>query len=262
MQNFRYSSFVSNLTNEQLSSYPIGYIARVEADLSQINLVMQNTTIRAVMLNIDDVEMLVNKGLDSSYFGPNKLVITTSTIDDRSLSRYYLEKEVEIITDFGPKFHVPRDRPVYLSQNKKERMWNIRTQVEETIEMRELLHGTSTKLIPLLKGVDREELLSSYISLKNERFKAFSYYVAQYFGNGRGNLSTDLINDVRVISTLPSINYVILIGVQSENIIRKLPPLVRAYSGLGFIRENYWKNRKINDIGQSSLSQFSSSGGQ
>lgn len=261
MQDCSHFSLISAPSNTQLPLYPVGYVARVEADMTQINAVIQNHIIGAIMLNIDDAEKLLKMGLDTSYFGSNKLVITTSTIDDRSLPKYYLEKEVEVVTDFGPKFHVPRDRPVYLSQNKKERLWNIRTQVEDTIEMRQLLNGTSTKLIPLLKGIDQEELHASYIPLKNEGFDAFTYYTAQYFGNGRGNLSTDLITDVRVISTLPNIGYVMLIGVQSENIIRKLPPVVKAYAGLRFIKENCWNQPTMKDLGQSNLSQFPNSGG-
>ena len=252
----------STSSSKEQFTYPAGYIVRVETEISQINAVIQNSTIRAVMLNIDDAEKLLKMGLESSYFGPNKLVITTSTIDDRSLPRYYLEKELEIITGFKPNFHVPRDRPVYLSQNKKERLWNIRTQVEDTVEMRQLLNGTSIYLMPLLKGVDLEELNASYLPLKSEGFNAFSYYAAQYFGNGRGNLSTELIEDVKCISFLTGIEYVMLIGVQSENIIRKMPPVIKAYAGLRFIKDNCWNHLKIEVSKQSNLLQFPSSGGK
>ena len=262
MQIYNHFTTFSNSTSSQFSLYPVGYIARVEAELSQMKLVIETKSINAVMLNIDDAEKLVKMGLDSSYFGPNKLVMTTSTINDLTLPKYYLEREAEVVTKFCPKFHIPRDRPVYLSQNKRERLWNISTQVEETIELLELLDGTSTKLIPLLKGVDREELLSCYFPLRNKGFRAFSYYVAQYFGNGRGNLSTNLINDVREISTLPDLFYIMLIGLQSKNIIRKLPPVVRAYAGSRFTRENCWKKVKIKNAGQTNLFQFYNSGGK
>lgn len=262
MHNFCNFSTTSTPSSKQHFAYPAGYIARVEAKISQINAVILNSNICAIMLNIDDAEKLLEIGLESSYFGSSKLVITTSTIDDHLLPTYYLEKELEIITAFKPNFHIPRDKPVYLSQNKKERLWNIRMQVDDTLEMRDLLKGTSIDLIPLLKGVDQEELNASYFPLKNEGFITFSYYVAQYFGNGRGNLSTNLITDVKLISLLPSIEYVMLIGVQSQNILRKLPPVIRAYAGLRFIRENCWNQNKIKGSDQSDLFQFSNSGGK
>lgn len=256
MQNFNHDSSFSSFKKNDTYGYPKGHIIRVEADLSQINLVIKNTTIKTVMINLDDAEKLLNSGINSSYFGPKKLVITTSTISDLNLSKYFLEKEASIVIDFAPNFHIPRDRPVYLSQNEKERLWNIQAQVEETIELRELLNQTSIKLIPLLKGVNREEQLSSYIPLKNEGFKAFSYYSVQYFGKGRGNLSNYLIKDLWGISNLPDIQYIMLVGIESERILRRLPPEIKAFAGLRFVRENCWKTKEMKDKKQANLDQF------
>lgn len=249
-------SFNPNPSGIQNSVYPLGHIARAEADISQISAVINSTITKCVMINVDEAEKLLRKGIDSAYFGPNKQIITTSTIDDRWLPKYYLEKEADIVMKFGPSHHVPRDRPVYLSQNKKERLWNIQTQVEDTLQMKEILADSKINMIPLLKGVDMEELLSSYVPLKNEGFQAFSYYSAQYFGNGRGNLTSELIKDMRTVANLPELDYVMLIGTQSDNIIRKLPSIVKAYAGMRFVKENCWQQPGFTKRGQSQLSQY------
>ena len=248
---------LSSISAEQtISAYPTGAIARVEADRLQISNVSQNNSINTIMINLDDAEKLLSWGLDSSYFSSEKRVITTSTINDDLLPKYYLEKEADIVRRFKPNFHVPRDKPVYLTQNKKERIWNIRSQIEEVMLMKNLLSDSSVMLIPLLKGVYYEELLACYLPLKNEGFECFAYYATQYFGKGRGNKSDTLINDIKIIFTLPSIQYLLLIGIQSKRVLGKMPTLVKAHASFDFVRKNCWQQTNANKKQQSTLSKF------
>lgn len=227
-----------------LSNFPSGYIDRVEANYRQITFISRNSSIRTVMVNIDDAEKLLKKGLDSSSFGVTKTVITTSTISDDVLPYFYLEKEAEIVTRFRSNFHVPCDKPVYETQSRNERLYNIRNQVEETLSLKDLLIGTGTKLIPLVKGIQADELLASTLALRKLGFEAFAYYGGQYFGNGRGNKSTDLLTQVNKIVTELNLGYLLLIGVHSSEVLSKMPRAVKAHSSLHIVRINCWNDRK------------------
>jgi hypothetical protein len=236
-----FPSLSTTSTEKQYLAYPAGHIARIEASFQQIEAVSNDESIKTVMINLDDAEALLRRGIDSSCFRDDKQVITTSTINDNILPLYHLEKEAEIVSNFMPTFHIPSDKPVYLSQSKNERLWNIQCQVNDTINLRILLNNTPVMLIPLLKGINYEEILASYLPMRREGFAAFSYYAAQYFGNGRGNFRNVLLKDVKLISQLPSLAYLLLIGVESRNLLGRMPEIVKAHAGNRYIRENCWR---------------------
>lgn len=227
-----------------LSNFPSGYIDRVEANNRQIAFISQNSSIQSVMVNIDDAEKLLKKGIDSSCFGGMKTVITTSTINDDALPYFYLEKEAEIVKRFRSNFHIPCDKPVYATQNRDERLYNIRNQVEDTLRLKDMLTGSGTTLIPLVKGIYADELSVSTIALRKQGYEAFAYYGGQYFGNGRGNKSNEFVTYVNKIVTELNLSYLLLIGVHSNEVLSKMPQQVKAHSSLHLVRTNCWNDRK------------------
>lgn len=226
------------------SQFPHGYIHRVENNESQFYHVLNDENIRFVMINIDHAEQMLKDGKDSSFFGESKKVITTSTINDDILPKYFPEKEARIVRQFNPHHHIPSDRPVYKTQNRNERMWNIRNSVAGAVRVRELLYGTSITLIPLIKGVENEELIVSHRLLKTNGFLAVSYYCAQYFGRNRGNYSNLLISDLKNMVDILDLSYLLLIGLSSHEIVRNLPPEVVAHAGSGLIRKSCWNKEE------------------
>ncbi len=220
--------------NFQTNSLPTGYIYRFEPTKSQLAHIRANQAVTAVMLNLDKVSSLLKKGITSSFFRSDQIAITTSTISDARLPSYHVEREASIVKRFSPLFHVPCDRPVYEVQNPEERRWFIESQVRDTLELRDRIQGTRTKLLPLLKGVTDEEIMLCHNLFSKQGFNHFTYYAAQYFGKGRGRSSNVLATDIRHIISLCSLNYLLVIGLQSSNVLSKLPPEVRAHAGLSW----------------------------
>jgi hypothetical protein len=180
------------------------------------------------MIDIDIAERLVRKGHSaSSVFPPPIRVITTTTIADRKNVRYHLEKELEVIQAFKPKCHIPCDRPVYISQSKRERIWMINTYVSEIEHFVSRIKTDDIYLIPLIKGVERDEREICYERFKSLGIDYVSYYVAQYFSNHKGNL----LLDINGLISESGFNRVMLIGLQSKAKLRKLPPQVTALAG-------------------------------
>ncbi len=235
-------SHKSSITNEFRVDYPEGDVDRVEANKKQLNYIVSRSDSKYIMFNIDEAEKLLSLGIDASDFSYKK-VITTSTINDDLLPLYHLEIETELIRAFRPDFHIPCDKPVYQTQNKNERLWNIKQIVEDTIEMNKKLSDTDINLIPLIKGIDDDEISFCCYGYKSFGFEAFSYYCAQYFGNGRGNLTNQLISDVRHIVRTFDLQYLMVIGIGSRKIIQQLPrTVVKSYAHARKIRENCWKS--------------------
>ena len=242
----RVETSTSHYDNHRTLTYsgcPVGNIHRIEGKQAEVEFIRRQEDIRFVMLNIDSAKNMLSAGMDASHFGPRVRVITTSTIHDNRLPYFYTAKEAEVVRNFGPTWHVPCDRPIYSLQEPKERLWYLKNQIESTIEMKHLLAGTETRMIPLLKWITPDELLLCYDSLVRHEFEEFSYYSVQYFGRSRGNNRRQLIADVRQMITLLEIDYLLLIGLQSEALIRYLPKQVRAYASLNLVREEFWRQK-------------------
>ena len=110
---------------------PVGIIPRIENQKLHFKFLDGNKYVTWIMVDIHNAEALTNKGLTAlSAFGPNLKVITTTTIHDKRLTEYHLEKELRVIKAFHPNCHIPCDRPVYTSMGEKERLWFVRTYIE------------------------------------------------------------------------------------------------------------------------------------
>ena len=222
--------------------YPSGYIPRIEDSLQQVDYIRSQSEITVVMLNLDFAERLLSLGLDSTCFGSNIETITTSTIHDDKLPRFHTIKEAEIVRDFGPTWHVPCDRPIYFTQSPKERSWYLQNQLQATLELNRLLADSGICIIPLLKGVNHDELAHCHSVFKSEGLEYFAYYAAQYFGGSRGNRRRQLITDIRAMVTNLNIDYLMIIGIQAPSILHYMPPEVKAFAGLDCMKKRFWNH--------------------
>lgn len=212
---------------------PVGIIPRIENQKLHFEFLNGNKYITWIMVDIHAAEALTNKGHTAlSAFGSNLKVITTTTISDDIIVKYHLEKELGVIKAFRPNYHIPCDRPVYISQNEKERLWIVETYVQEVSRFVYEIEGYGVNTIPLLKGVNFKEKKICYNKFKELDLDYIAYYSGQYFGRGRGNRSRELVRDIQKIVSESGIEKILLIGAQSVNCLEKLPPQVIAAAGL------------------------------
>jgi hypothetical protein len=206
-------------------------VPRVEKVASQLKVVQGTRAVPWIMIDIDDAERFVNEGRSAVQVFPGGRIITTSTVHDRILSGYHLDRELKVVRSFEPAFHVPSDRPVYQEDNREERLWFIEKMVEGTLALRDGLAGTGIQLLPLIKGMTPEEWQRAHDPLAQEGFTAFSFYGKQYFGGGVGKRDLELTSTVRALLSTCSIRYLLLIGYQSDRRVPDLPSSVRAFAG-------------------------------
>lgn len=212
---------------------PVGIIPRIENQKLHFKFLDGNKYVTWIMVDIHNAEALTNKGLTAlSAFGSNLKVITTTTISDDIIVKYHLEKELSVVRAFRPNYHIPCDRPVYVSQNEKERLWIVETYVQELSRFVHEIKRSGVNIIPLLKGVNFKERKICYNKFKELDLDYIAYYSGQYFGHGRGNRSRELTEDIQKIVSESGIEKILLIGSQSVTYLEKLPPQVIAAAGL------------------------------
>lgn len=217
---------IKDIDRDPASDLPFGMVYRVEGTSRQLELARTIRGPQWVMIDIDIAERLVRQGHRASSLFPEPVrVITTTTIADRKGARYHLERELEVVKAFRPRCHIPCDRPVYITQCKDERLWMVKTYLGEVARF--VARADGIRIIPLVKGVDRDERELCYGRFRAMGVDYVSYYVAQYFGSRGGHV----VNDINVIISESGFRRVMLIGLQSKRRLRKLAPQVTAMAG-------------------------------
>lgn len=189
-----------------------------------------------VLLQITAVKTLVNKGKTAeSYFGEHVTVITTTTINDRLLSKLGWDDELELIRQFQPDFHIPCDYPVYKDDDPLLRRKHVLKCLEGTIWIASNLYGTKTQVIPLLKGETPHERWLCYQVFQYLGARYCVFYGTQYFTANIGFYQ--LQEDLRtVVSEAPYLQ-MMLIGLQATHRLEQLPPQIVAAAGQRWIDE-------------------------
>lgn len=211
---------------------PRGLIPRVEWSREQVSFIRDAPRPLTVMVDLHTVDRLVGRGLDAMCFGDGVEVVTTSTIADETLALYRVEREIDLVRRFRPRWHVAGDRPVYLTDDSKSRRLKIDFAVEAYSDLRDAVATSGVVPIALIKGVNEAEWRHSVASYRTAGASAFAYYGAQYFGHGRGRHQAELVMDVRSIVAGSGIPYLMLIGLQSPNLIGRFPEQVQAFAGM------------------------------
>lgn len=189
-----------------------------------------------VLLRLTAVKTLVNKGETAdSYFGDHVTVLTTTTINDRVLSNLGWDDELHLVREFQPDFHIPCDYPVYKDDDPLLRRKHVLKCLEGTIWMAGKLAGTTTRVIPLLKGETPHERRLCYQVFQYLGVRYCVFYGTQYFTANIGFYQ--LLEDLRtVVSEAPHLQ-ILLIGLQAPHRLEQVPPQIVAAAGQRWIDE-------------------------
>ena len=222
---------------------PSGVIPRIERQTRHEQFINDFSAVGTVMLPIDHAERLLRQGLTASSY-TDKSVITTTTIPDKDLKGLDWKTEQDIVETFGPACHVPTDYWVYGDMDPEDRIQNVELLMDGTEWMAEQLAGTSTELIPLVKGHSPQERAICYDTLNSLGIDHISFYGSQYFGAKNGGINA-LNEDVRDVVSEYAPSRVLLIGLQSENYMERLPPEVEAVAGQRWIGKSELRDVSI-----------------
>jgi len=215
---------------------PTGPVLLMEKQEAHDKFHRDNPNQLIVLLRLTTVQTLVRMGETAeSWFEEDVTVITTTTINDAILSDLDWEKELDLIQEFEPDFHIPCDYPVYKEDDPFLRRKHVLKCLKGTIWMARGLHGTRTKIIPLIKGETPHERRLCYQVFDYLGVEYCAFYGTQYFTAGIGYYQ--LLDDLRtVVSEAPQLQ-IMLIGLQAAHRLEELPPQVVAAAGQRWIDE-------------------------
>lgn len=217
---------------------PKGSVLLVEPQSAHRKFLDQNPYVSTVLLRITHVQTLVNRGETAdSYFEDHVTVITSTTINDRYLSQLGWQKELELIQEFEPDYHVPCDYPVYKTWNEDRREQNVLDCLEGTIWIAERIDGIETRVTPLLKGETPKERSYCYKVFKEILGTNYCvFYGTQYFTASMGFYK--LLEDIRKVASEAPHLQILLMGLQYPRWLEKMPPQVVAAAGQRWIRHS------------------------
>jgi len=214
-----------------IGDLPRGLVPRIESGGADIRTMRRFGEFPWIMIDITYASSLAARGVTAQKFYPEGRVVTTSTIHDDALLSFDFDRELRVVSKFGPACHVPCDRPVYLEDSPAGRAGLIDDCVRSTIEMAEELRASSVRILPLIKGVNQSEWSRCAEPLRRAGFIDYACYVRQFFGHGTGRRAREMVEHIRGIIATCDPRYVILIGFQSPKHQADFPPAVRAFAG-------------------------------
>ena len=221
---------------------PSGLIPRIEYSKKHLEFLSIPFGPPYIMLNMDVVEKLTDKGLTANEIYPYGKIITTSTIHDDILCNFTVKHEIDIITKFDPAWHIPCDYPTYFEDSDEGREWFIDASIEDTLSFIEATDDTSIRVIPLVKGINAGEWKRSISPFQNRGINHFAFYVKQYFGRNNGKNDKLMVEHIRCLIHSCDPNYLMLIGYQSQLRVQDIPPEVQAFAGERWIRGSKMNN--------------------
>lgn len=226
--------------------HPEGIIPRIQKQARHRDFVRNNPYLDQVMLGIDDAERLLNKGeIISSYFSPNIVSITTSTIHDQPLGELRWTHEANIVRALSPEYHIPTDYWVYGDMDPEDREQNIRDMMEGTEWFSQQFANSPTQIVPLVSGTTPEERRICYRTFDKLGVSYCAVYGAQYFGGSMGNGINKLNQYIRDIVSEYPLDGVLLIGLQSAEYLQRMPPEVVAAAGQRWIYRSDLRDTSI-----------------
>ncbi len=215
---------------------PTGLIPRIEYSKRHLDFLSIQFGVPYIMLNLDVVERLTDRGFTALDIYPYGNIITTSTIHDDTLCNFTVEHEIDVIKKFEPAWHIPCDYPTYYEDCDEGREWFIDATVEDTLSFIEAVEDTSIDVLPLVKGINEGEWMRSISRFRNKGINHFAFYVKQYFGNNNGRNDELMVDHIRRMVSSCHPDYLMLIGYQSPLRVRDIPPEVQAFAGERWIR--------------------------
>lgn len=221
---------------------PTGAIPRVEAQRAHRDYI-ETVEPETAMIDLTHARHLLNRDppvTAASHFPDRTCVITTTTVGDGKLARLSWEAERDLVTEFGPEYHVPTDYPVYGDDAAEERLERARKCAAGSVWMADALAeaGSETAVIPLIKGATREEREEGYRASGATDADLAALYVSQYFSVSGSGGHPAIIRDLEAIETeRPGLD-IAVIGMLSPYYLDHLPSNVVAVAG-----QNAWRER-------------------
>jgi len=216
---------------------PAGCVLLIEPQRAHLKFLEAVPEVSTILLRLTDVETLVNQSHTAeSYFPKSVEVITTSTVNDRYLSELHWHDEFEIVREFSPDYHIPCDLPVYRTTHRSIRRERITNYFDRVLAFAQAADNVSFEVIPLAKALTREEWIMTKTAFDLLDVEFYALYGTQYFLEEGG--FSQLLTDVRVATSVNPCRKILLIGLLSPRLLRRLPSQVTAAAGL-----NQWRTR-------------------
>lgn len=207
-------------------------IPRLEAKPAQVAVVQNCEAVKSVMVDGHRVDRFLDRGLDADYLDPE--IILTSTIPDELLERWFADQQRKAAIDIGAEAIIPSDQPVYREDPRSFRVETLHSYERELAESIPWFRSKGIEVIPLVKGETPYERSICYDLFDDHDISRVAYYCVQYFTYGYA--FSDLRKRVQEISVEFEPEEIMLIGLQSENLLPELPPTVTAVAGQRWLR--------------------------
>lgn len=219
-------------------------ICRLDKIQAHHTFARDNPALKAVLITIEAARIFTEQGKTAdSVFGEDVVVGVSTAIPDDQLEWWYPGREIEVVWKFAPDFYIPCDRPVYQWHSPWLRRDKIRRYLRDLREITERLQDRAVVIIPFVKGVTPDERQRCYQVFNDLGFDRWAYYCAQYFLYG--NRGEELVTDVRAIVDESNLDYLMLVGLQAEQYLTRMPPAVQAAAGQRWITKSDLRNDRL-----------------
>ena len=211
-----------------------GVIPRLEPKSGQISLVQEIDSLNAVMIDAHLVSQFLKRGISASELDPE--VIVTTTFADEKLEYWFPDRDFQVTMEFGADAVVPCDRPAYRDDAQSFRRETIENYVADIDDLVPQFRDTGIDVIPLVKGETPYERGLCYDVFADHGITQVAYYCGQYFAYGYR--FSALLNRLQEITVEYDPTDMMLIGLQSENLLPSCPPNVSAAAGQRWLRQS------------------------
>ena len=204
-----------------------GPIPRLEPKSAQVAVAKRTSTIPTVMIDERHVNRFEQNGWTSDEMEVD--VILSSTFDDEELELWFPNREITVATDYGAGGIVPCDTPVYRDDPQSLRVETIRNYVSNLADVIPRFRDHGVEPIPLVKGETPYERDICYEVFDHYGIDRVAYYCTQYFSYGYRFPA--LLRRLQEIAVEYEPDDILVIGLQSENLLPELPPCVSGAAG-------------------------------
>lgn len=210
-----------------------GVVPRLEPRPQQIALLRETDSVNAVMINAHHVSQFLNRGIDDDDLATNTII--TTTFADDQLEYWFPDRVLAVAKEFSADAVVPCDRPAYRGDAKSFRRETVKNYAADIADETPRFRKAGIDVIPLVKGETPHERRLCYDVFRDYNITQIADYCGQFFTYGYRFPA--LLDRVQTIALEYEPEDMMLIGLQSENLLSKLPPCVSAATGQRWLRQ-------------------------
>lgn len=229
-----------------MRKFPRGAVANVERQQSHRDFV-QAAKPEYVIMRITHARRLMDDGMTFDDYYPESVnVITTTTVPDNKLELLAWEREeeelkkfseIDIVREVQPDYHIPTDYSLYRGMTEEEQFNAVQQCVRGTRWMYENTEDMDVTLIPLIKGLTKDQRQLFYELYDEVGVDYAAFYATQYFTSDTDVQYKELYGDLEQIKAESDIDLFVM-GAFSPQLLRRLPNNVVAASGQRQWRES------------------------